>query len=90
MTHKHAIFIIVLAGLFPAMTFGQSTNADCSIVDSSVVDLNVFTTMDGQYASLLPEDAQKRVSKNLRAYCCEQNILKEVTCKKTKTDIPPD
>lgn len=90
---KYLLVLITIAICTPAAVFGQSTNADCSMVDSADVDINIFkiTAQDaGIDYSLLPEDAQERVSKNLRAYCCDQNILKEVTCSKTKTDIPPD
>jgi len=90
---KYLLALIMTAICIPSVVFGQSTNADCSMVDTANIDINIFditakdTTVD---YSMLPEDAQKRVSKNLRAYCCDQNILKEVTCSKTKTDRPPD
>lgn len=87
---KYLISILIIIALAPAVVLGQSSNADCGMVDSSTPDINIFGSIDGKYVDLLPEDAQERVSKNLRAYCCQQNILKEKTCEKTKTDIPPE
>jgi len=81
------VFIIVTASI-PLVSFWQSAiTADCGIVNSRTNAI-VFGESNTE---LLPAEAIQRVTKNLRAYCCEQKYLRntnEVTVCDQDMDIP--
>jgi len=65
-------------------TWQSPTTADCGLVESRI---NIALAID---ADLFPEEAVERTTKNLRSFCCEQNILRNTATTKTcdDADIP--
>ena len=59
---------------FSSVFAGQN---DCDIVKNDIKDL--WSELD--YTNLFPEDARIQALTNLKAYCCEKNILDKEDCK---------
>ena len=69
----YALILVIITASMPLVSFWQSAaTADCALVNSRNDKVSGISTN----SDLLPEEAIKRVTKNLRAYCCEQKYLR--------------
>lgn len=87
--YKYSIGIALIMVIFVWFSYGQRDgDGDCAMVQGWDIP---YINFDLDVADILPEEAVARASKNLRSFCCEQKMIRDLpwkpkVCK--EQDIP--